>query len=1403
MEANGWEKLGGGKYRHIETGAVISDARPPNVIHDAEGNVWPFDVVVHDTGHNETKTRREALDEARTKTDPIIGVLFSSPEPNESPKYDAEKIKEATAAARDEVAATPPDKLRAIGKAWLEIGKRDDAHQLGKRLTSTTIHGLIGQLPEGFTGIKIKGNGTDSHGVKRWDVTAPKGRATITEEKGRVWVDVSGIGGPASYIEPARREAAGAGPVIYQVAQAYARNIGAEFIADPTGVTTIATPRRWSQMLSSATRFQDTAHIMPDGEAPGHPAIPLANGTTAPSITDFPGWSGGKDIPADVGRLAMAEYAYVKKWFPEIESLRISPDGTTILGSDGHPLGTNPGRAFEGLLSGGRDPRVTGIGERTLLRALITRLEKDGESPDFSRSALVSLDDGGLSLFGEDSNGGNASGPIQRSRESGNESGRDLATGALYSSPEPNDSKPDAQPALFAAANAPDAREKLGEVRAGSFKREKAAILATAPRGKDGPTLAHNGERSNLSEDQWATVRTGKFKKYFGDWVSIAAKKALDMSVETRITGNEIADFSNLKKDDKLAPYRAQAKNWAKSNLPLDVTNKLTRMKIEVRPSGVDSTLEHGSGPHKIQSVAALPDLLERAVLLESGPDPDGRPLTAHVFGAKLSIGNSRFVARLVVREDRNGKLFYDHELTTIKSLDALSESGGSTHREVGQSGAHQGEPNILQRIFAVNPESVSKVVDANGEPLPVWHGTNAEFDTFDPNLVGKVFGYDTKGFFFSSLESDAMDYAKNAARRDGGTARTIPVFLDIKKPYDYAEHANEYGDADTAEKGMDGRLLIDWADMYRRDHLKTAEEMGKDGLSIERGKEGLYTAFDPSQIKSATDNNGEFSENPSILRSSAEPGRGRPKSMVEFKKPFRGPSGAAMVAYEWMHEMKEGVDKRGEDKVERVSDWNKAATNWQTGREIVHHFHVDTPDGKTHVVSLESALKLLGYTQANGIGARPVKALASMVKTRATLTMEADALRPVVAEQSATNQRFQTERAALRNTPMPQPVFKVENGTPKMLVDGEMERFGHWANKEAFEASSDRDKRDLADRWRDREAAKRAGGNGWGNESSKLSDLEDRIAKMDRKIQEQSAAGANTPLDPAAITREEYQDAAAASGATAQPDLFAALLKEPPGPLAEVKQRAQAAHNAQPEGSKARENIAAQMAQREGRTGAPAFKAGQGVMDFGAGGGGGKKGQQEFGLMASPQPNQRAFDFGTTSSFATKNQAGFDFTARKVEDAAKETDANPTPAQIEAGNPGHPLETSRACFGRSMPSTRKTCPRWWTRTANQKWCGTAPMRSLTSAQGKRISLGAAPPSRRDSVDFGDNHLFLLDPLHGRDALAGDLGRVPDGLAGAQLFHHVPVVCEEVRPFEPTAPRSAKCLALPAGSGQA
>jgi hypothetical protein len=62
----------------------------------------------------------------------------------------------------------------------------------------------------------------------------------------------------------------------------------------------------------------------------------------------------------------------------------------------------------------------------------------------------------------------------------------------------------------------------------GDFSREKAEILKTAPRGKDGHPLAPNGQRSNLTEDQWASVRTKNFKKWFGDWHGILIRENLN-----------------------------------------------------------------------------------------------------------------------------------------------------------------------------------------------------------------------------------------------------------------------------------------------------------------------------------------------------------------------------------------------------------------------------------------------------------------------------------------------------------------------------------------------------------------------------------------------------------------------------------------------------------------------------------------------------------------------------------------------------------------------------------------------------------------------------------------------------------------------------------------------------------
>ncbi len=53
------------------------------------------------------------------------------------------------------------------------------------------------------------------------------------------------------------------GSEIYQIAAAYAHNTGRVFVPDPSGISTIAVPRRIENLLSSALRYGTTKHLLP------------------------------------------------------------------------------------------------------------------------------------------------------------------------------------------------------------------------------------------------------------------------------------------------------------------------------------------------------------------------------------------------------------------------------------------------------------------------------------------------------------------------------------------------------------------------------------------------------------------------------------------------------------------------------------------------------------------------------------------------------------------------------------------------------------------------------------------------------------------------------------------------------------------------------------------------------------------------------------------------------------------------------------------------------------------------------------------------------------------------------------------------------------------------------------
>ena len=200
------------------------------------------------------------------------------------------------------------------------------------------------------------------------------------------------------------------------------------------------------------------------------------------------------------------------------------------------------------------------------------------------------------------------------------------------------------------------------------------------------------------------------------------------------------------------------------------------------------------------------------------------------------------------------------------------------------------------------DPEHASRVVDENGEPLVVYHGTRrGGFRVFRTEGRGKT--SDT-GAFFSSSRDNAEGYAMN---EDGEVPKDMlyEVFLNIREPETVDFKGNNwnrvpdrpvgyivkfksgdtewYDNRDEAESAADmyesdpGTVEEDWGDednSYTLDDLarEVREEGYSDGLIAENiidhaatgrrvSKEPAtdYIVFDPKQIKSATDNVGTY----------------------------------------------------------------------------------------------------------------------------------------------------------------------------------------------------------------------------------------------------------------------------------------------------------------------------------------------------------------------------------------------------------------------------------------------------------------------------------------------------------------------------------------------------------------
>ena len=397
-----------------------------------------------------------------------------------------------------------------------------------------------------------------------------------------------------------------------------------------------------------------------------------------------------------------------------------------------------------------------------------------------------------------------------------------------------------------------------------SIEEEEQYILEHAARDENGKLLAPNGKPSNLTEKQYAQVRTKAFKEWFGDWERVipsteSAKKLISYVTDIYNRNNRFSKLAKLLLDNGALPYNLKYFKIDNNRDDIEgasgmwhsLVNYIEVLGNNVSQESIDKHLLHELIHYNTEQI--LQDYKDGKIINDTKKEAikslyDIITYAKDFLSKDLQANRSKYVeiakrqsntvdSRLFYAFDNQGSVEIDEFISEIftnpgfqevlnnipykeskktiwdKIKDAIcSIFGFDINKGSVLEEALKASSNLLQ-----NNNNVSKVVDENGEPFVAYAGVKGDFTVFDSKYSKTA----SKGFFFTADKEVAKSYGN-----------VKEVFLNIKN---LKEENAELSSLDL--------------------------ENGKyDGISyIHEGAEA-FVVWNPNQIESATDNVGTSS---------------------------------------------------------------------------------------------------------------------------------------------------------------------------------------------------------------------------------------------------------------------------------------------------------------------------------------------------------------------------------------------------------------------------------------------------------------------------------------------------------------------------------------------------------------
>ena len=419
---------------------------------------------------------------------------------------------------------------------------------------------------------------------------------------------------------------------------------------------------------------------------------------------------------------------------------------------------------------------------------------------------------------------------------------------------------------------------------------------------------APNGNPTNLTERQWLQVRTKAFKDWFGDWekanlfnrANIAWRdKDSKGKVVVSLSGNAKSRFDELLGTD--------VKQFV-------ITDDAIRHIKNKHGQNEESRGQRNLTP---EDIVVIPYLVNNFDTMALNPSENDRMGNRAVEIRKRINGVS--VVATIERGKNKEFLVTSYQFLKSDALDASKETPGLNVRNDSDIA------NVKKEIEAIKKavSNSSKVVDENGEPLVVYHGTPLRRDQITPNRGWQrdgtyvrqkapfhtFKGGEYSGMIFTSVEAAkarsiaekrALSIPDNADGTEQWTEEgyVYDLFVNVKNPFVPQRDAEGIlssmganiptlsfygGEGESVPLDVAKEILESgnsWIVTETPQFIEKVRESGYDGLYGKDEGVDYIACFAPNQLKDAYENNGTFSAMNDDIRFRQQGGRGEATDM-------------------------------------------------------------------------------------------------------------------------------------------------------------------------------------------------------------------------------------------------------------------------------------------------------------------------------------------------------------------------------------------------------------------------------------------------------------------------------------------------------------------------------------------